>query len=110
MFGNCPVNALLAGGQLPEFLDEDFVHSVCGTPSTCARSYWLGTPRTLSGEGALNVSITLAAKRLLEVTFVCNFCTQLCFIIRVDCSQFFCVAYSFDKLILASLHAIVKEV
>jgi hypothetical protein len=66
----------------------------------------------LSGEGVLKVSITLAAKRLLEVTFVRNFCAeQLRLIIRADCSHTnLCAACSFDELILASLHAADKEV
>jgi len=80
-------------------------------PSTHAQRHWLGTPRTLSDEGALKVSITSAAKRLLEVTFVRNFCVQFHYIIRVDCSQTtLWAACSFGKLILASLYAAKKEV
>ena len=83
-----------------------------GMPSNRAQSCWLGTPRTLSGEGALKVSITLAAKHLSEVTFAHNFwATRLRFISRADCLHTnFCAACSFDKLILASLRTANKEV
>jgi hypothetical protein len=61
---------------------------LCGTPSTCARSRWLGTNVIFSGEGALKVSITLTASRFSSVVFACRKAQlQLVFIERIAHKQ-----------------------